>query len=125
MTPAAENALIGCLLGTAVGDAMGLACEGLSRRRQAKMFPVLNGYRFLFGKCMTSDDTEHTCMLAQSVIAHGASGDEQKFLSNFAWRLRFWILGRTGMSRPRMHIVSCPITVAARGVAGASNTSTS
>jgi len=37
------DGLTGCLLGTAVGDAMGLACEGLSRRRQRKMFPQLNG----------------------------------------------------------------------------------
>ena len=94
MSTSKENALTGCLLGTAVGDAMGLACEGLSRRRQAKMFPVLNSYKFLFGKGMTSDDTEHTCMLAQSVIAHGgANSDEKKIFANFAWRLRFWLLG--------------------------------
>lgn len=88
-----ERALTGCLLGTAVGDAMGLACEGLSRRRQAKMFPALHGYKFLFGKGMSSDDTEHTCMLAQSLLAHGVNADEQKVFANFAWRLRFWILG--------------------------------
>ncbi len=94
MTQADPHALVGCLLGTAVGDAMGLACEGLSRRRQHKMFPLLNGYKFLFGKGMTSDDTEHTCMLAQSVIRHGHAADqEQKIFSDFAWRLRFWILG--------------------------------
>ncbi len=94
MTTPKENALTGCLLGTAVGDAMGLVCEGLSRRRQAKMFPALSGYQFLLGKGMTSDDTEHTCMLAQSVIAHGgANSDQRKIFSNFAWRLRFWILG--------------------------------
>ncbi len=93
MSTSKETALTGCLLGTAVGDAMGLACEGLSRRRQAKMFPVLNSYKFLFGKGMTSDDTEHTCMLAQSVIAHGSHPDEKKLFTNFAWRLRFWILG--------------------------------
>ena len=93
MPTSKETALTGCLLGTAVGDAMGLACEGLSRRRQAKMFPVLNSYKFLYGKGMTSDDTEHTCMLAQSVIAHGSHPDEKKLFTNFAWRLRFWILG--------------------------------
>lgn len=90
-------AIAGCLLGTAVGDAMGLASEGLSRRRQRKMFPVLNSYKLLpFGKGMTSDDTEHTCMLAQSVIQHSsaaADAREKKIFSNFAWRLRFWLLG--------------------------------
>ena len=96
MTPANEHALTGCLLGTAVGDAMGLACEGLSRRRQRKMFPDLSGYHLLFGKGMTSDDTEHTCMLAQSVMQHrnaAADVQEKKIFSSFAWRLRFWLLG--------------------------------
>jgi len=34
-----ERAIVGCILGTAVGDALGLACEGLSRCRQLRMFP--------------------------------------------------------------------------------------
>ncbi len=97
MTPTKARAITGCLLGTAVGDALGLACEGLSRRRQAKMFRTLDSHKLLpFGKGMTSDDTEHTCMLAQSLIVTG-HGDlatlEQTFSANFAWRLRFWLLG--------------------------------
>jgi len=97
MTKPIEQAIVGCLLGTAVGDALGLACEGLSRRRQAKMFPTLDSHKLLsFGRGMTSDDTEHTCMLAQSLIvaAHSDLASlEQKFGANFAWRLRFWLLG--------------------------------
>ena len=97
MSQLQERAITGCLLGTAVGDALGLACEGLSRRRQAKMFPTLDSHHLLpFGKGMTSDDTEHTCMLAQSLIvtAHGELAElEQKFSANFAWRLRFWLTG--------------------------------
>jgi ADP-ribosylglycohydrolase len=97
MPHSTQNAITGCLLGTAVGDALGLACEGLSRRRQRKMFPVLDSHKLLpFGKGMTSDDTEHTCMLAQSLIVTG-HGDlatlEQTFSADFAWRLRFWLLG--------------------------------
>src|SRR5262245_55116183 len=93
-----EDAIVGCLLGTAVGDAMGLACEGLSRRRQLRMFPQLDGYKLLpFGKGLCSDDTEHTCMLAQSLIetVHYVDPDTMgmKFAGNFAWRLRFWLLG--------------------------------
>jgi hypothetical protein len=38
-----EKAIVGCILGTAVGDALGLACEGLSRRRQSRMFPEIAG----------------------------------------------------------------------------------
>lgn len=92
-----ERAIVGCILGTAVGDAMGLACEGLSRRRQLKIFPVLDGYKLLpGGKGLCSDDTEHTCMLAQSLIGvAGLDGDAaaRKFSSSFGWRLRFWLLG--------------------------------
>lgn len=91
------RAIVGCLLGTAIGDALGLACEGLSRRRQARMFRTLDSHKLLpFGKGMASDDTEHTCMLAQSLIVSG-HGDmatlEKDFGRNFAWRLRFWLLG--------------------------------
>jgi ADP-ribosyl-[dinitrogen reductase] hydrolase len=97
MTRPIEHAITGCLLGTAVGDALGLACEGLSRRRQAKMFRTLDSHKLLpFGKGMTSDDTEHTCMLAQSLIVSShvdVANLEQKFSANFAWRLRFWLLG--------------------------------
>jgi ADP-ribosylglycohydrolase len=95
-----RRAIIGCILGTAVGDALGLACEGLSRGRQLRMFPGLNGYKLLpFGKGMCSDDTEHTCMLAQSLITlHPSTHDDIEKLtgalaSSFAWRLRFWLLG--------------------------------
>ncbi|MBW1801364.1 MAG: ADP-ribosylglycohydrolase family protein [Deltaproteobacteria bacterium] len=86
-----QNAIIGCLLGTAVGDALGLPMEGLSRRRQRKMFPEVEGYHFLFGKGMISDDTEHTCMVAQAMIASG--GDEHRFARDLSWRMRKWLLG--------------------------------
>ena len=94
----AERSIVGCIFGTAVGDAFGLACEGLSRKRQAKMFPDLKSHQLLpFGRGMCSDDTEHTCMLAQTLIetARYADIEEQatKFASNFGWRLRFWLLG--------------------------------
>jgi len=95
-----RRAIIGCILGTAVGDALGLACEGLSRERQARMFPALSGYKLLpFGKGMCSDDTEHTCMLAQSLITVHPSAHEdvdalaRAFAFRFGWRLRFWLLG--------------------------------
>jgi len=94
--PAKTRAIIGCLLGTAVGDAMGLAAEGLSRRRQARFFPDLSGYHLIFGKGMCSDDTEHSCLLAQSLAetAHGELDHvERRFAAHLGWQLRFWLLG--------------------------------
>jgi len=83
-----EDAAVGCVLGTAVGDALGLACEGLSAACQKSRFPSLDGYHMLFGKGFCSDDTEHTCMVAQSILVSG--GDEAVFERDFAWRLRWW-----------------------------------
>lgn len=91
---AALRAASGCLLGTAIGDAMGLAAEGLSRRRQQAIFPGLDRYHFLFGKGFCSDDTEHACMTANALIS--ARHDQENFVAAFrhslAWRLRFWLL---------------------------------
>ncbi len=86
-----QERIIGCFLGTAVGDAMGLPYEGLSKRRQRLMYPTVNRHNFLFGRGMVSDDTEHTCMVAQALIV--SSGDVQRFPKNLGWRLRLWLIG--------------------------------
>ena len=86
-----EESLVGCILGTAVGDALGLPCEALSKRRQRRMFPQTDRYHFVFGRGMTSDDTEHTCLVAQALIVSG--GDAAAFTKSLAWRLRWWLLG--------------------------------
>ena len=86
-----KDAIIGCLLGTAVGDALGLPCEGLGKRRQGRLFPDLYTYRFVFGRGMVSDDTEHACLVAQALAASG--GDVAAFERHLARGLRFWLLG--------------------------------
>jgi ADP-ribosylglycohydrolase len=78
-------------MGTAIGDALGLSVEGLSYRRLSRWHPNLDGYHLLFGRGMTSDDTEHSCMLAQAIAVSG--GDLARFERSLAWRLRFWLLG--------------------------------
>ncbi|HIF05444.1 MAG TPA: ADP-ribosylglycohydrolase family protein [Gemmatimonadetes bacterium] len=60
------------MLGTAVGDSIGLPYEGLSRGRAEKLLGPPDRHRFFFGRGMVSDDTEHTCMVAQSLIRSGA-----------------------------------------------------
>src|SRR5579863_5477682 len=86
-----EDSIIGCILGTAVGDAMGLPSEGLSRRRIARYYPQITGHRFFFGRGMISDDTEHTCRVAQAVLVSG--GDVEGFQRDLARRLRYWLIG--------------------------------
>jgi ADP-ribosylglycohydrolase len=45
----AETHIVGCILGTAVGDAIGLPYEGLSRRRAAKLLGQPDRHRFFYG----------------------------------------------------------------------------
>jgi ADP-ribosylglycohydrolase len=84
--------LTGVLLGTAVGDALGLPREGLSRRRAERMFgPPPLRHRFMLGRGMTSDDTEHTCLVGQALLRQ--PDDPDAFARALAWGLRFWLLG--------------------------------
>ncbi len=85
-----DKAIIGCILGTAVGDALGLPYEGMSPTRARKLLGPPDRYRFVFGRGMISDDTEHTCMVSQSLIESGDIVDT--FTRRFASRLRWWIL---------------------------------
>jgi ADP-ribosylglycohydrolase len=54
MTPPSSTAIIGCLLGTAVGDALGLPYEGLSPQRQRRLFPHPVGESLSFGESTSS-----------------------------------------------------------------------
>lgn len=86
-----EERIAGCLLGTAVGDALGLPYEGLPPRRAARMLGPPDRFRFFWGRGMVSDDTEHAWMTAQAFTA--ARGDVDGFRRDLARRLRWWLLG--------------------------------
>ena len=83
------DAILGSLLGEALGDSVGLWCEGMSPRRQQRFGPYRQ--RFFFGKGMYSDDTEHALMTAQALIV--SAGEPEPFVRSLAWRLRGWLLG--------------------------------
>jgi ADP-ribosyl-[dinitrogen reductase] hydrolase len=89
--PIHEASIIGTLLGTAIGDALGLPYEGLSRDRQLVLYPNIDRHQLVFGKGMISDDTEHTCLVAQALIA--SAGNREKFRDDLAGRMQFWLLG--------------------------------
>lgn len=78
----------GMILGTAVGDAIGLPAEGFSRARTAKMFKGRWRHHFIFGHGMTSDDTEHTWFVVQSLLAHPVSAE--KFARRLGWCMKWW-----------------------------------
>jgi ADP-ribosylglycohydrolase len=79
----------GLLLGTAVGDSLGLPREGLGARRARRLYAGPLRQRLLGGWGMLSDDTEHACMTAQALLAHG--DDPARFARSLAWKLRWWL----------------------------------
>jgi ADP-ribosyl-[dinitrogen reductase] hydrolase len=105
MTPRAS---IGCLLGTAVGDSIGLPYEGLSPRRAGRIFPGALAHHLLAGKGMVSDDTEHACFTARALLL--AHGDAERFGALLASSLRWWLAGLPagiGFATLRAIIKSC------------------
>lgn len=84
MTP--TSAFAGALLGTAVGDSIGLPFEGMSRRRVRRLLRE----RPLEQRIgLVSDDTEHACLVAGALLEHG--DDPERFARALAWRLRWWL----------------------------------
>jgi ADP-ribosylglycohydrolase len=81
----------GLLIGTAVGDALGQPAEGLSRSRSERRWHGVWRHRFIFGRGMCSDDTEHTLLVAQALLSHPE--DSSEFQRCLAWKLRGWLLG--------------------------------
>lgn len=82
--------LAGVLLGTALGDSVGLPAEGVGPAAIRRRWPGTWRQRLLFGLGMWSDDTEHTLMVAQSLLEHPA--DVVAFQRALAWRLRWWLV---------------------------------
>ncbi len=81
----------GVLWGTAVGDALGLPAEGISRRGIERLGWKNNWrHRLLFGRGMLSDDTEHTLLVVEALTAH--PNDVDAFQRALAKKLRWWLL---------------------------------
>lgn len=85
-----ESALAGCLLGGAVGDALGLPREGLNPAKAQRLFGVAVRHCFVRGRGMVSDDTEHALMTACALAE--SAGEPQAFTQSLARSLRHWLL---------------------------------
>jgi ADP-ribosylglycohydrolase len=79
------------LLGTALGDSLGLPSEGLSRARITRRWPRPLQQRLVFGRGMVSDDTEHSILVGQALLQWG--GDPGRFQRLLAAKLRWWFAG--------------------------------
>jgi ADP-ribosylglycohydrolase len=87
-----RNKMRGLVIGMAVGDALGLPFEGISPGRIGRMLRNDDlGHRFILGRGMISDDTEHLCMTAQALLESQA--EPAMFRDSLARRLRWWLAG--------------------------------
>ncbi|HYV27587.1 MAG TPA: ADP-ribosylglycohydrolase family protein [Candidatus Eisenbacteria bacterium] len=89
-----REAFVGVLLGTAVGDALGLPAENLSPERIRRRWRGEWRMRLVFGRGMISDDTEHTLLVAQALFSH--PDDAAAFQRALGWKLRWWFAGLPG-----------------------------
>ncbi|QDV52625.1 ADP-ribosylglycohydrolase family protein [Gimesia fumaroli] len=83
--------ILGCILGTAVADSVGLKREGLSKQRARRLYggPPLK-QNLIWGRGLCSDDTEHTLMVGRAVVI--SRGDVTQFEKQFARELKRWFL---------------------------------
>lgn len=82
------NQIVGALLGTAVGDAFGLPYEGYGRAAARRHCTRLR-HRFVLGRGMLSDDTEHSAYVAQALKA--AAGEPEVFSQVLSRKLVSWL----------------------------------
>lgn len=85
-----SSSISGCILGTAIGDAVGLKREGLSRDKAIWLHGHHPSPDLIFGKGFCSDDTEHTVLVGVAFLKSG--GNVDAFEKAFAKLLRTWLL---------------------------------
>ncbi len=93
---ARQSRLEGVLLGTALGDALGLPAEGLSARTIARRFGTVDRFRLLGNTGFVSDDTEQAALVAQSLARYSDDVDAcrrafRKSLLGWFFRLPFGV----------------------------------
>ncbi len=87
---ALNNSIEGCILGTAVGDSLGLPVEFLKPSRIPYFLGTELKQNFFLGKGFVSDDTDHACFVAQALCKHFKNPVE--FQNQLSWYLRLWLI---------------------------------
>jgi ADP-ribosylglycohydrolase len=90
MMPPLQERLAGVLLGTALGDALGLPAEGMSAAAIARRFGRVDRFHLVGATGYVSDDTEQAALVAQSCARAGLAGDRP--VRAFRRALLGWLL---------------------------------
>lgn len=84
------NLYLDALIGTAMGDSLGLPFENLSKRRVRVLVKGRLSQRFFGEYGMVSDDTEHALLTARALMS--SRTDAQLFERDLSRRLKRWLL---------------------------------
>ncbi len=84
------SCLQGVLLGTALGDALGVPVDGLNSRQIARRFGEVRNFHFAAGMGFVSDDTEQTALLARAIAMN--PDDAAACAEDFKKSLLGWFL---------------------------------
>lgn len=84
-----KNPFTGIIIGTSVGDSIGLPYEGMTLNRVGKLYKKEKGQSLIFNRGLTSDDTDHTCMVAEALLE---TDDVEGFRNCLAQKLKMWLL---------------------------------
>ncbi|MBD8089032.1 ADP-ribosylglycohydrolase family protein [Pseudomonas fluorescens] len=89
-----------------MGDSLGLPFENMSKRRVRKKTKGRISQKFLFGRGMVSDDTEHALLTARSLM--DAHGDVKVFERTLSMRLRRWLAAfPPGVGKATLLSIAC------------------
>lgn len=85
-----EKALIGSLVGTAIGEALGLPYAGMTKADVKNAFRPVGAHHMLMGKGLSSGNTDQAIMSYQALTSSGSNST--LFKDEIATRIRIWIL---------------------------------
>lgn len=80
-----------CLLGEPLATRWVFRLEGLRPDQIRRRWNGKWEQRFIFGRGMCSDDTEHTFMVAQALLMEPCDAD--RFQRCLAWKFKWWLAG--------------------------------
>lgn len=85
-----EDAILGCLLGAAVGYAIGFPCDRLTREKQRRLFPEVDAPPLPDARPTIPAGADQAVMAARALVLSG--GEPAAFVAALAHEMRAWLL---------------------------------
>lgn len=117
-TAIVTDKIFGCIIGSAVGDTIGLYTEFLSKVQSHRRYgdrgftlleprtePFPDAHRLQFEPCGWTDDTDQALLILLAFLENRTKGTEFNLAQDFAARLKIWVnSGLPALDRPAFDI---------------------